>query len=209
MASSNNGVPSANGTERKHSEFVAPIAVCGVGLRLPGGIHDCNSFWDFLVEGKDAQTAISPTRYNISGFDDALDGKNPIGTRNGYFLAEDLAAFDGAFFSMTKAEVEKCDPQQRKLLEVTRECLEDAGETNYRGQNIGCYIGNFGQDWMEMSLKEPQHAHNYTTLGYTDFMLANRVTYEFDLQGPRCGLPDKSLPLSSGRGKERVLITYF
>jgi acyl transferase domain-containing protein len=86
---------------------------------------------------------------------------------------------------MTKTELEKCDPQQRQLLEVTRECLDDAGETHYRGRNVGCYIGNFGHDWMEMSLRDTQHTQSYNVLGYSDMMLANRVSYEYDLRGPR------------------------
>lgn len=128
---------------------------------------------------------IPASRYNISGFDGSLDGRDPIKTTHGYFLDEDLSSLDASFFSMTKTELEKCDPQQRQLLEVTRECLKDAGETDYRGRNVGCYIGNFGHDWMEISLWEPQHSRSYNVLGYSDMILANRVSYEYDLRGPR------------------------
>ncbi|KAB8228276.1 polyketide synthase fgnA [Aspergillus alliaceus] len=164
--------------------FTDPIAICGIGLRLPGGIRDGDSFWDLLVNGKDARTPIPTSRYNIFGFNGSLDGRDPIKTMHGYFLDEDLSSLDASFFSMTKTELEKCDPQQRQLLEVTRECLEDAGETNYRGRNVGCYIGNFGHDWMEISLREPQHTRSYNVLGYSDMILANRVSYEYDLRGP-------------------------
>lgn len=174
-----------NGDGISSSKFTDPIAICGFGLRLPGGIRDGDSFWDLLVNGKDARTVIPASRYNISGFDSSLNGKDAIKTTHGYFLDENLSSLDASFFSMTKSELEKCDPQQRQLLEVTRECLEDAGETNYRGQNVGCYIGNFGHDWMEMSLREAQHTPNYNVLGYSDMMLANRVSYEYDLRGPR------------------------
>ena len=40
------------------------------------------------------------------------------------------------------------------ILEVVRECLEDAGEVDYRGRPIGCYVGTFGQDWYEMAAKD-------------------------------------------------------
>ncbi|KAH3942932.1 hypothetical protein HBI24_080280 [Parastagonospora nodorum] len=165
-----------NGTE--------PIAICGLGLRLPGGIRDGDSFWDLLVNGRDARMPIPASRYNISGFNGSLDGRDPIKASHGYFLDEDLSSLDASFFSMTKTELEKADPQQRQLLEVSRECLEDAGETKYRGRNVGCYIGNFGHDWMEMSLREPQHSRSYNVLGYSDMILANRVSYEYDLRGP-------------------------
>lgn len=174
-----------NGGQANGSPFTEPIAICGLGLRLPGGIRDGDSFWDLLVNGRDARMPIPASRYNISGFDGSLDGRDPIKTTHGYFLDEDLSSLDASFFSMTKTELEKCDPQQRQLLEVTRECLEDAGETDYRGRNVGCYIGNFGHDWMEISLREPQHSRSYNVLGYSDMILANRVSYEYDLRGPR------------------------
>jgi acyl transferase domain-containing protein len=48
----------------------------------------------------------------------------------GAFLAEeDARLFNHSFFSMTALEVETIDPSQRKLLEVTYEAIENAGET--------------------------------------------------------------------------------
>ncbi|KAI0377169.1 polyketide synthase [Hypomontagnella monticulosa] len=161
-----------------------PIAICGISLRLPGGIHNGEDFWDLLVNGRDARTKIPASRFAIEGFDSSLGGPGAIHTRHGYFLEDDLSRLDTSFFSMSRNELERCDPQQRQLLEVVRECFEDAGEVNYRGQPIGCYIGTFGQDWHEMSVKEPHQTGNYTVTGYSDLILANRVSYEYDLHGP-------------------------
>jgi acyl transferase domain-containing protein len=71
------------------------------------------------------------------------------------------------------------------LLEVTRECLEDAGEVNYRGQLIGCYVGTFGDDWLLMSAKDSHQSDGYSVTGHLDLMIANRVSYEYDFRGPR------------------------
>jgi acyl transferase domain-containing protein len=160
------------------------IAICGIGLRLPGGIRNTDAFWELLVKGKDAHGSIPSSRYNIEGFDASLGGKGAIKTRHSYFLDEDLSSFDASFFSMSRNELEKCDPQQRRLLEVTRECLEDAGEVNYRGRPVGCYVGTFGEDWLQMSARETQHSGGYM-VGQLDNMLANRVSYEYDFRGPR------------------------
>ena len=177
--------PETAASVQDSTKFTTPIAICGIGLRLPGGIRDCDSFWDLLVNGKDARVPIPASRYNASGYDGSLRGKGAIDIRHGYFIDEDLSSFDASLFSMSKAELEKCDPQQRLLLEVARESLDDAGEADYRGSNIGCYVANFGHDWMEMNLKELQHTRDHNVLGYTDMMLANRVSYEYDLRGPR------------------------
>ena len=163
------------------------VAVCGIGLRLPGGIRNTTDFWDLLVNGKDARGPIPFSRYNIDGFSDSLGGKGAIKTRYGYFLDEDLTTIDTSFFSMSRKEVERCDPQQRQLLEVVKECLDDAGEVKYRGQLIGCYVGTFGEDWLHISNKEPHHhgGYGYIATGSGDLFLANRVSYEYDLKGPR------------------------
>jgi acyl transferase domain-containing protein len=133
------------------------IAICGIGLRLPGGIRTPHQLWNFLVSGKDARSPIPPSRWNPSGWDDSLGSILPIWTKHGYFLDEDLSCLDTSFFSMTKAEAERCDPQQRIMLEVVRECLEDAGEVNYRGERVACYVGNSGEDWLRMGARDPYY----------------------------------------------------
>jgi hypothetical protein len=66
--------------------------------------------------------------------------------------------------------------------------IEDAGVTNWRGKTIGTYIGNFGEDWLEMFGKETQPWGIHRISGSGDFVVANRLSYEFDLQGPRYDL---------------------
>lgn len=164
------------------------IAICGLGIRLPGGIRSADDFWDLLINGQDAQGPIRSDRYRMEGFNDTLGDKGAIKTEKGYFLDDDLMSLDTSFFSMSKEELEKIDPNQRQLLEVTRECLESAGETDYRGKSVGCYVGTFGEDWLQMNARETQHFGGYLLTGHGDLMLANRVSYEYDLRGPRCVL---------------------
>lgn len=57
---------------------------------------------------------------------------------------------------MSKSELEQMDPQHRQLLEVARECVDDAGEVNWRGSMTGVYAGSFGEDWAEMFTKDSQ-----------------------------------------------------
>ena len=176
------------GTVRSNLEGTSsldPIAICGLGIRLPGGIRNAESFWDLLINGKDAQGPIRSDRYKLDSFNDALGKKGAIKTKRGYFLDDDLTSLDTSFFSMSKDELEKSDPQQRQLLEVTRECLESAGEIDYRGKLVGCYVGTFGEDWLQMSARETQHSGGYIATGHGDLMISNRVSYEYDLRGPR------------------------
>ncbi|KAL7916747.1 putative polyketide synthase [Trichoderma velutinum] len=163
-------------------QALEPIAICGMAMRLPGGVHDDDAFWDVLYNGKDLRKPIPSNRYNAKAFSNALGKKGAIKTQYGYFLEEDLSCLDASFFSMTKSDLEKTDPQQRQILEVARECLESAGEVDYRGKNIGCYVGTFGEDWLHSMSKENQFSGTFSGSG--DLMIANRVSYELDLQGP-------------------------
>ncbi|KAF5553596.1 polyketide synthase [Fusarium napiforme] len=160
------------------------IAICGIALRLPGGISNCQDYWDLLYNGLDARRPIPSSRFNIDWFNDSLGGKDSIKTKHGYFIEDDLSCLDTSFFSLSKNELERVDPQQRLLLEVTHECLEDAGEIHYRGEQVGCYVGTFGDDWLIMNSKEPLQGGLYATTGSADLMLANRISYEYDLKGP-------------------------
>ncbi|KAI2827547.1 hypothetical protein CBS147345_6499 [Aspergillus niger] len=157
-----------------------PIAIVGMGMRLPGNVHTASEFWDMLVSGKSGHGPVPKSRYNANAF--FHPSTAPM---TGYFLQEDPACFDAGVFSVSAKEAGLMDPQQRLLLEVVWECLEDAGETSWRGKDIGCYVGVFGEDWLELSLKGldpcPDRHHALATGG---FALSNRVSYEFDFRGP-------------------------
>ncbi|KAI2691625.1 hypothetical protein LCP963914a_1826 [Penicillium roqueforti] len=164
-----------------------PIAICGMSVRLPGGLHTPQQLWDFLVAKGDARGQVPKSRYNVSTYYSETQKPGSVKTEYGYFLDEsiDIASVDTSFFTMGKLEVERMDPQQRQMLEVARECMEDAGETNWKGRPIGCYMGSFGEDWLEICVKETQQYGQHRVSGYGDFMLPNRVSYEMDLTGPR------------------------
>lgn len=162
-----------------------PIAICGMALRLPAGLKTPQQLWEFLLAGGDARGRVPSSRYNVAAFHDSTGKHGTVITEYGYFLDEDIGALDKSFFSMPRMEVERTDPQQRLMLEATRECFEDAGETAWRGQRIGCYMGSLGEDWCEMFARETQNWGPYRYTGFGDFALSNRVSYEMDLQGPR------------------------
>ena len=111
-----------------------PIAICGIGLRLPGGNSTPQQFWEFLVNKGDARGRIPMSRYNVAAYHETSKRPTTVATEYGYFLDEDvkLGAMDTSRFSMSRADVEFADPQQRRLLEVVTEAFEDAGEVGFR-----------------------------------------------------------------------------
>lgn len=175
--------------------MVEPIAICGMGMRLPGGIRDAEGFWDLLYNQQSARCEVPKDRYNI----DAWYGPGKIGhvtSKHGYFLTDvNLGHTDTSFWSMTKQEIEAIDPQQRLTLEVVYECLQNAGQKpkDLRGRKVGVYLGTFEGDWLELDGRDPQNYHMYRLTGYGDYMSANRVHYEFGFMGPRYAVKHQQL----------------
>lgn len=109
-----------------------------------------------------------------------------MNNRGGYFLHEDIAAFDAPFFSISPAEAVSMDPLQRILLEVTYEAIESAGIplTTLAGSDTGCYVGNFFSDYDQISKKDPETLPKYHSVGIGQAILSNRLSYCFGLNGP-------------------------
>jgi acyl transferase domain-containing protein len=163
-----------------------PIAVCGIGMRLPGGIHSDHALYDFLINKGDARSTIGMDRFNVDAYYSPHGKQGTINTKHGYFLNDvDLSNFDISMFTLTVAEAEQMDPHQRLVLEVVREAFESAGEIDWRGKNIGTYVGMFSEDWQDLEHKDIQEYNPYRVLGGLDFALPNRVSYEYNLKGPR------------------------
>ncbi|KAH0438713.1 polyketide synthase [Colletotrichum camelliae] len=178
--------PTGDNTQAPNDTRPTPIAICGIGLRLPGGINTPTSLYNFLISRKDARSKPDQPRYASENHHFTATGKSgSLPTEEGYWLSnDDVTKFDPSLFSMNPKEMSKLDPQQRLLLQVVWEALESAAETEWQGQRIGCYVGSFGDDWREMHAVDTQDDGMYRLTGYMDFVQANRISHAFDLRGP-------------------------
>ncbi|KAJ5604827.1 hypothetical protein N7510_009981 [Penicillium lagena] len=167
------------------SPAVPPVAIVGMAMRLPGDVRTANEFWELLISKRDCSSEVPKSRYNIDSFYHP-EKPQSVRTRRGYFLNDDfIQKSDKSFFppvpGFTTGDL---DPQQMSLMEVVWECMENAGQTQWRGKKIGCYVGVFGEDWHELTAKETQYISRAHTFANGGFALSNRVSYEFDLKGP-------------------------
>ncbi|KAE8354983.1 putative polyketide synthase [Aspergillus coremiiformis] len=183
MTGHTNGIPPKTVTRPESNRL--PIAICGMGLRLPGGIRDDRALYNFLVNKGDARSTVGADRFNVDAFYSPHGKPGTICTQYGYFLNDvDFSSFDLSMFTPTVAEVEQLDPNHRLVLEVVREAFESAGESEWRGKKIGTYVGMFAEDWQDMQHKNVHFSSPYRDLGSLDFALSNRIAYEYDLRGP-------------------------
>src|SRR5262245_50929613 len=100
------------------AEPSAPIAIIGIGCRLPGGATSPEKLWQLLVDGQDLVGDIPADRWNAEALYDAdVSAVGKAATRWGAFL-EGIDRFDAEFFGIAPREAERMDPQQRLFLEA-------------------------------------------------------------------------------------------
>ncbi|GIV97557.1 MAG: hypothetical protein KatS3mg057_2214 [Herpetosiphonaceae bacterium] len=162
-----------------------PIAVIGMACRFPGA-RNLKEFWKLLCNGGDAIREIPAERWDADAFYDPTPGTpGKMVTRWGGFL-EDIECFDAAFFNISPREAVHMDPRQRLLLEVAWEALEDAGipPDSLAGSQTGVFIATLKDEYGESIFAHPEEVDAYTGTGSADTILANRLSYFFDLHGP-------------------------
>ena len=103
------------------------VAIIGMSCRVAGA-NSPSELWDLLASSRDVQRKI--TRFNIDGFYNSDGGprKGLTNVNKAYMLDDSVVdKFDNAFFYITPTEAVAMDPQQRMLLELAYEAVENAG----------------------------------------------------------------------------------
>jgi myxalamid-type polyketide synthase MxaB len=163
-----------------------PIAVVGMACRFPGG-QTPDDFWDFLARGGDAVREIPAERWDADAFyDPDPDAKGKMYTRHGAFIP-DFDQFSAAFFGISPREAQFMDPQQRQLLEVHWEALENAGIVPQRlaTQQVGVFVGIGTTDYGDLhALQGPTGSDAYIGTGGSHAAAAGRLSYLLGVRGP-------------------------
>ncbi|AFX99653.1 ptzE [Candidatus Endolissoclinum faulkneri L2] len=164
-----------------------PIAIVGMAGRFPGA-SNLASFWELLRDGRNLVTEIPEHRWNVSRYHDDTPGKMDRSySRWGGFI-EDIDMFDPVHFGIAPADAIRMDPQERLVLEVAAEALEDAALTRSNLTNdtdrlgsvhIGVMYGDY------QLLAADQHIlGNPIAASAPYWSIANRLSYWLDLHGP-------------------------
>jgi acyl transferase domain-containing protein len=164
-----------------------PIAIIGLGCRFPGGANSPSKLWELLTTERSTWSPVPASRWNEEAFfhpDPDFQGMH--NHRGGHFLDQDIAAFDGSFFGLAPSECEAIDPQQRVVLEVAYEALENAGIkiANIEGSDAAVFVATFSSDYDAIQQKDINDVPKYHATGIGSAIAANRISYLFDLRGP-------------------------
>ncbi|MBZ4398082.1 type I polyketide synthase [Myxococcus sp. AS-1-15] len=173
------------GLEHARSE---PIAIIGMGCRFPGGADTPERYWELLRAGVDAVGPVPADRWDAQAyFAEDPDAAWKMVVREGGFLSQPIAAFDCEFFGLSPREASYVDPQQRLMLEVAWESLEDAGIApgSLAGSDTGVYVGFLSSDYGRVPFNAlPTRDLPYMGTGNELSFSAGRVSYVLGLQGP-------------------------
>ena len=161
-------------------DFGEPVAVIGVGCRLPGGVHGPGDYWRLLSEGVDAIRRVPEDRWrDFTAFPPA---DAPL--YGGYL--DDIAGFDADFFRITPREAAVMDPQQRILLEVVHETLDHAAvpAASLAGSDTGVFVGVSAPEYGRLTGADAGAVDPWAPPGAALSVTAGRVAYVLDTRGP-------------------------
>src|ERR1700686_294384 len=161
------------------------IAGVGAACRFPGA-SDLEAFWQLLLSGSDAVSEVDAQRWSTRFYyhpNRAEPGKSYTWSAG---LLNEVDLFEPAFFGISPREAAQMDPQQRLVLELVWHAAEDAGipTAKLAGSANGVYIGASSTDYRDLRLDDPSSGDSYFMTGGTLSILANRISYVFDLRGP-------------------------
>ncbi|QDU54007.1 type I polyketide synthase [Aeoliella mucimassa] len=165
-----------------------PIAIVGMSCRFAGA-NSLAEYWRVIRDGVEAVSEVPPDRWDI---DELYD---PTGTQSGKMFTkwggfvDRIDQFDPQFFGIAPREASRMDPQQRMLLEVAWEAMENGGipADQLAGSKTGVYVGIGGADYSKVP---SQYANYYQQIdahvgtGNALSIAANRISYIFDFHGP-------------------------
>ncbi|MGW0563119.1 SDR family NAD(P)-dependent oxidoreductase [Streptomyces sp. NPDC003016] len=158
------------------------IAIVGMACRLPGGIEDPTALWQLLEEERCAVGTLPDGRWQ---WPEGVGPDTHPGIDRGGFVA-DAGSFEAPLFRITPYEAQRMDPQQRWMLELAWACLENAGypASAVAGAPMGVFVGASGSDYQRTTDTDRLPVRAHSALATSMAIIANRVSYFYDLRGP-------------------------
>ncbi|HEX4487753.1 MAG TPA: condensation domain-containing protein, partial [Terriglobales bacterium] len=156
------------------------VAIIGMAGRFPGA-NNVAQFWENLVNGVESITRLK---------DEDLEAEQELAGRADYVkarpLLDDIEMFDAPFWGMYPREAEQTDPQQRILMEVAWEALEDAGyDPHTSKRSIGIFAGGATNGYLTRNLAcDPNFGDDALLVGNNSDFLVTKISHKLNLRGP-------------------------
>ncbi|KGO69364.1 Male sterility, NAD-binding [Penicillium expansum] len=154
------------------------IAVIGMACQLPGA-GDHEGFWEILKSGQSQHKEVPEDRFSLATAWREADKRQWYGN-----FIENYDTFDHKFFKKSPREMASTDPQQRLMLQVAYQTVEQSGYFRDDGPNrrIGCFMGVGNVDYEDNIACYPANA--YSATGNLKSFLAGKISHHFGWTGP-------------------------
>jgi len=161
------------------------LAIVGAACRLPGA-PDLAAYWRLLAEGRDAVATLPADRFDQAQYLHPRSGEPGKTYTFAAGTLGDVAGFEPTAFGISPREAAEMDPQQRLVLELAAEAMEDAGilPTSLAGSDTGVFIGASLTDYVDLRYGDLASGDRYFMTGGALSIIANRLGNVFDLRGP-------------------------
>ncbi|KAK8051164.1 hypothetical protein PG993_002549 [Apiospora rasikravindrae] len=164
------------------------IAITGAACRLPGA-NSMAELWELVASGDSCVRELPSDRFKASENYRILTSGSSSQWQDrrlyGNFI-DDVKRFDNAFFGISAREAANMDPQQRIMLELSFEALEDSGylasHRRETGDDVGCFIGLVLGEYVENTNAHPPTA--YTSTGTVPAFVCGRLSHTYGWSGP-------------------------
>ncbi|KAA0101254.1 SDR family NAD(P)-dependent oxidoreductase [Mycolicibacterium sp. P1-18] len=165
---------------------VSPIAVIGMGCRLPGGIDSPAGLWAALLRGDNAVTTVPLDRWDAEEYYDPEPGVPGRSISKWGAFIDDVAGFDNDFFNISEREAIAIDPQQRLLMETAWEAVEHAGidPATIADSLTGVFMGMTHQDYQLLAADANAVEGPYGFTGSNFSLASGRIAYHLGVHGP-------------------------
>ncbi|MDH6193819.1 polyketide synthase 5 [Mycobacterium frederiksbergense] len=163
-----------------------PIAIIGMGCRLPGGIESPDQLWAALLQGEDLVTEVPTSRWDAEEFYDPEPGVPGRSVSKWGAFLDDVAGFDAGFFGISDREATAIDPQHRLLLETAWEAIEHAGidPGTLSGSLTGVFMGLTHGDYQLLAADAHSIEGPYGFTGNNFSLASGRIAYHLGAHGP-------------------------
>ncbi|KAI0469720.1 hypothetical protein GGR56DRAFT_686841 [Xylariaceae sp. FL0804] len=158
------------GSKRPSARSEEDVAVIGMSIKVAGA-DDVDDFWDLLCRGSSQHREVPHDRVSFDNvWREKSESMEPDRKWFGNFI-NDHNAFDHKFFKKSAREVVSTDPQQRHMLQVAYQAVEQSG---YFGvgdavdKKIGCFVG----------------PNAFTAIGNLKSFIAGKISHYFGWLGP-------------------------
>lgn len=171
------------------------IAIVGMSGRYPGATN-LEEYWDNLTEGISSFSELwfdqavhyrRNSHHTTTPVEPLSLTQRSSAFRHYAAFLDDVDCFDSLLFNITPAEAKQLDPQERLMLEVVWECLENAGytskELNRSAGQVGVFVGAMWNDYQHHAMDNWKHSQTPLAMSHHS-AIPSRVSYFFNFSGP-------------------------